>query len=37
MKERWFFTVEGRSVVMRAQFESDDGTVTRMAAMARAA
>jgi hypothetical protein len=27
MMERWFFTMEGRNVVMRAQFESDDGTV----------
>jgi hypothetical protein len=27
MMERWFFTMEGRNVVMHAQFESDDGTV----------
>ena len=27
MMERWFFTMEGRNVVMRAQFEKDDGTV----------
>src|SRR4249919_279845 len=27
MKERWFFTMEGPNVVLRAQFEHDDGTV----------
>ena len=27
MMERWFFTMEGRNVVLRAQFERDDGTV----------
>ena len=26
MMERWFFTMEGSNVVMRAQFEKDDGT-----------
>jgi hypothetical protein len=25
MKERWFFTMEGPNVVLRAQFEHDDG------------
>ena len=27
MMERWVFTMGDRSVVMRAQFEADDGTV----------
>jgi hypothetical protein len=27
MMERWFFTMGDRNVVMRAQFEADDGTV----------
>ena len=26
MMERWFFTMGDRNVVMRAQFETDDGT-----------
>ena len=30
MKERWFFTMEGRNVVLRAQFESNDGTISEM-------
>jgi hypothetical protein len=27
MVERWFHTMEGRNVVLRAQFESDNGTL----------
>jgi hypothetical protein len=27
MMERWFFTMGDRNVIMRAQFEADDGAV----------